>query len=290
MTRAFSSTGMGLFEGGQVEGILPTMGDIFGFSDLAQAAAAAAAASPQVKLTGSPALDALNVQDMAAAKAALAEYNTLISRIPYISDPAKKAEIQTLVDQKYAGGGFLKASKYNLKDVATVVQNVVNSGGQFYAYKGLTEVNDRFHGYLDDLKTGLKTLRTAMGAFIVLPPEKTTQQVMVESGIHPADLWAQAQAAAVKARQTKNPADIGAAYALAEAVQGEGTYSEDAVALMAEMEALGSSVGTSAKEVAHKASASEGVGKAAGLSTIQMALIGGGAIALVAGIIWFTRK
>jgi hypothetical protein len=289
MTRAFSSTGMGLFEGGQVEGILPTMGDMFGFSDLAQAAAAAAA-GPQVKLTGSPALDALNIQDMAVAKARLDEFKMLADRIQYVTDGSKKNELNHLINDKYSGGGFLKASKYSLADLAKSVQAVVSNGGQFYYYKSLTDVSDRNHGYLTDMEDGLKKLRDAMSGLFILPTAMTTKEIIRQSGIDPATLWAQAQASAAKARQSKNPADIGAAYALAESVQMEGTYAEDAVALMAEMEALGASVGTSAKEVAHKESKSEGVGKAAGLSTLQMSLIAGSAIALVAGIIYFTRK
>jgi hypothetical protein len=288
MGRAFSSSGMGIFEGEQVEGIIPAMGDIFGFSDLAQAAAAAA--NPQVKMTGSAPLDALNIKDMAVAKARLAEFQMLNDRIQYVTDGSIKNKLLHLVNDKYSGGGFLKAAKYSLADLAKMVQNVVNNGGQFYYYKSLTDVSDRQHGYLTDMEDGLKALRDAMSGLFILPTQVTTKEILKQSGIDSSTLWAQATAAAEKASATKNPADIGAAYALAEALKDDSTYAEGAVTLMAQMDALGKSIGTNAAEAAHKESKAEGVGTASKLSPTQMVLIGGTAIALVAGIVYFTRK
>ena len=288
MGRAFSVSGMGIFEGDQSVGVLPTMADVFGFSDLAQAAAAAA--GPQLKMTGSAPMDTLNAKDMAVAKARLAEYKMLVDRIQYITDGSIKNKLNHLVSDKYSGGGFLKASKYSLDDLAKMVQNVVNAGGQFYYYKSLTDVSDRQHGYLTDMEDGLKRLRDAMSGLFILPMQVTTKEILVQSGLDSSTLWARATAAAEKAHATKNPADIGAAYALAESLKDDSTYAEGAVTLMADMEALGKSVGTSASDAAHGASKAEGVGKGAGLTPIQMALIGGGALALVAGVVYFTRK
>jgi hypothetical protein len=288
MSRAFSSSGMGIFEGDQAEGTLPTVGDMFGFSDLA--AEAAAAAGPQLKLTGSAPMDALNAKDMAEAKARLAEYKMLNDRIQYVTDGSIKNKLQHIVNDKYSGGGFLKAAKYSLADLAQMVQNVVNNGGQFYYYKSLTDVSDRQHGYLTDMEDGLKNLREAMSGLFILPTQVTTKEILKQSGIDSSTLWAQATSAAEKASATKNPADIGAAYALAEALKDDSTYAEGAVTLMAQMDALGKSIGTSAAEAAHKDSKAEGVGKSAGITPTQMVLIGGSAIALVAGIVYFTRK
>ena len=246
--------------------------DIFGFDDLAQAAA-----DP---------LSAVNIPLVEKAKSYLKEFAELHKLAQSIQDSGTKKEAFAIIDKKwYPPFNILnpfRSGKWDLKELSAQITPYVSlPHSQFVRFDNNLQISRSRENYLNSFVEGVKELRKFMGRIIALPTQ------VIDRGSEM--LIANARALSAKARVTMSAGDIAAAKAAADSAresalpEGKDDIVREANAISAEMDVLAS------KTIAPTAGRTmTDPNKGPDMNTIL--LWGGGALIVIGGIYLLTRK
>jgi hypothetical protein len=250
--------------------------DLFGFDDLAQAAAAASM-DP---------LSAANVADIDRGSKLLTQFAALTNTVNQIGNAQVKQGAVDIIKTKWYKVGTLSflglGGKYDLNELAKLVQGYVTSG-VFVAFRdpargdfSITRANEN---RLNSFAEGVQALADYLSKYVIIPPTQ------VDSG--PEQLLNLAMGKAQAARMSGAAADASIARAVAESARdaarsaNKGSIVSQAETIMSDMDkiiALGQ--GAAGKAIAATSPMPEWVTYAA---------IGGGVL-VVLGVVYLVTK